>query len=154
MPVLAVQLYDFVLAVHIAAVVIAFGATFAYPIIHAAVRRDPAGLAWFRRVQLVLARRLISPGLLIVILAGLYLASKRHAFDEFWVQWSLAAALVIGGVEGAFMIPRYRRLIEGAEADPAAAEHAKTSKQVTAVGAFLGLLVVITIFVMVTKPFS
>jgi hypothetical protein len=154
MPVLAVQLYDVILFVHIAAVVIAFGVTFAYPIIFTAARRDPEGLAWFHRMQVRLGRRLIYPGLAVIILAGIYLASKRHAWDEFYVQWSLGAAIVIGALGGSFMLPRERKLAELAEAGPSAPEYERIGKQTGIVGSLMSLLVLITVFVMTVKPFS
>jgi uncharacterized membrane protein len=151
---LAVQLYDVVLFVHIAAVVIAFGVTFAYPVIFVAARRDPTGLAWFHRMQVRLGQRLIYPGLAVIIIAGIYLASKRHAWDEFWVQWSLGAALVIGALGGSFMLPRERKLAEMAEADPASSEYQALGQKVGTVGALMSLLVLVTVFVMTVKPFS
>ncbi len=154
MSLLAVELYPVIRAVHIAAVVIAFGVTFAYPVIFVAARRDPSGLAWFHRMQVRLGRTIIYPGLAVVILAGIYLTSKGNYWKEFWVQWSLGAALVIGAVGGSFMLPRERKLAELAEADPASAEYQALGKKVGIVGSLMSLLVLITIFVMTAKPFS
>lgn len=150
----AITLYSVVLGVHIAAVVIAFGVTFAYPVIFAAARRDPDGLAWFHRMQTRLGHRLILPGLGVVILAGIYLATKGHYWKEFWVQWSLGAALVLGAVGSAYMTPRERRLAELAAQDPQGAEYQALGKQVGIVGSLLSLLVLVTVFVMTLKPFS
>lgn len=154
MPPSAITLYSVVLAVHIAAVVVAFGVTFAYPIVFTTARRDPSGVAWFHRMQVRLGRRLIYPGLAVVILAGIYLASKGHYWKEFWVQWSLGASLVIGAVGGSFLLPRERKLAELAERDPSSEEYAALGKQVGITGSLLSLLVLVTVFVMTAKPFS
>src|SRR5437899_9684799 len=92
------------------AVVIAFGVTFAYPIIFAVgARRDPRSLALLHRVEYTIERWLINPGLLVVILAGIYLASDGHHWSEFFVQWGLAASVVIGALVGSVMIPTAKR---------------------------------------------
>ena len=72
----AVTFADFVLALHILAVVVAFGVTFAYPIFAlVGGRMDPRAMPWFHRMQQAIGRRLINPGLAIVLIAGIYLAS-------------------------------------------------------------------------------
>src|ERR1035438_1115158 len=112
----AASLYEVVLAVHIMAVVVAFGVTFAYPIMFAvAARHDPRGLPLMHRVEYTIERMLINPGLLLVILAGAYLASKGHHWSEFYVQWGLGAAIVIGGLVGSVMIPTSKRAAKIAE---------------------------------------
>ncbi len=157
----AVAFWQVILALHIVAVVAAFGVTFAYPVIFAVgSRMDPRAIPWFHRVQIQVARRLLNPALLVVVLAGVYLASKLHQWHAFYVQWGIGVAIVIGGLEGAFMIPRERRLAELAEADIEragggevtwSAEYEKLGRQVGTVGALMGLLVVITIYLMTVQ---
>jgi hypothetical protein len=114
----AVSFYQVVLAVHIAAVVVAFGVTFAYPIIFAVVAKaDPRALPALHRAELAVGQRLITPGLGIVVVAGIYLASKLHVWSAFYVQWGLGAAIVLGALGGMFFTPTAKRLIELAERD-------------------------------------
>src|SRR5664279_2191327 len=88
MPIPAVTFYSVVLAIHIMAVVVAFGVTFAYPIIFAvAARHDPRSLPVLHRIAYTVERLLVNPGLLLVLLAGIYLASKGHHWSDFFVQW-------------------------------------------------------------------
>lgn len=154
-----------VLGVHIAAVVVAFGVIFAYPIVVPLVRRtDPRALPTVHRAQRVMGQRLISPGLVVVIVAGLYLAGKQRAFGEFWVWWALGAALLIGGIGGAVMAPAERRLSELARRDIDAAEDAggptlsaeyeALARRHSIASALLSLLVVVTVLDMTIKPFS
>jgi hypothetical protein len=76
---LAVSFFEVVLALHIMAVIIAFGVTFAYPIMFAVgARTDPRSLPVLHRIEYTIERRLTNPGLLIVLIAGIYLASKLH----------------------------------------------------------------------------
>jgi uncharacterized membrane protein len=60
----AASLFDWILAVHIMAVVVAFGVTFAYPIMFAvAARSDPRSLPLMHRIEYTVERLLLNPGL-------------------------------------------------------------------------------------------
>jgi hypothetical protein len=166
----AVAFSDLVLGAHILAVVLAFGVTFAYPLFGiVGARMDPSAMPWFHRMQQVVGRRLINPALLIVLLAGIYLASHLHQWGTTYVQWGLAAVVVLGGLEGGFMIPREGKLADLAERDLADAavpgagpgtraatvtfgpEYGALLKRVAIVSAVMQLIVVITIFLMATR---
>jgi hypothetical protein len=154
----AVAFQEIVLAIHIAAAVVAFGVTFAYPLVFAVgARMDPRAMPWFHRVQTIIGQRLISPGLLVVLIAGIYLASKEHMWHAFYVQWGLAAAIVIGALGGVFFSPNERKLAELAERDLAAAgsgpvtwsaEYQALLNRVRIVGAGVSLLVLVTVYLM------
>jgi hypothetical protein len=157
----AVAFYEVVLALHIIAVVIAFGATFAYPVIlSTVVRADRRALPAVYRAAHAISQRVISPGLLAVVILGAYLASKLHLWHAFFVQWGLGVVLVIGAVEGMYVGPREKRLVAVAEADISAAgpggevvqsdAHRSLLRSVGAVGALVDLLVLITIYFMAT----
>ncbi len=160
MPTPAVAFYEVVLALHIAAVVVAFGVTFAYPIIFAIVaRQDPRALAALHRAEIVVGQRLIMPGLAVVIVAGIYLASKLEVWSTFYVQWGLGVAIVLGGLSGLFFTPTARRLAELAERDTAtpgdgaiavSAEYQALAQRLARVGALASLLVLVTIYFMAT----
>jgi hypothetical protein len=157
----AVAFYEVVIALHILAVVFAFGATFAYPVIFAVAGKHPRALPAFYRAIHAISQRVISPGLALVVIFGIYLASKLHLWSSFFVQWGLAVAVVIGAVEGMYLGPREKRLIAISEADVAAAgaegevvqsaEHRSVANQVAIAGALMDLLVVLTIYFMVTR---
>ncbi len=162
MPIPAVTFYDIVLAVHIMAVVVAFGATFAYPIIFSVgARSDPRSLPVLHRIAYTVERMLVNPGLLLVLIAGIYLASDGHHWSEFFVQWGLTAVVVIGAVVGVVMIPASKRAQELAERDIAAsgdgpielsAEYQAVVRRLSTVGSLLSLLVLVTILFMAIKP--
>jgi hypothetical protein len=160
MPPLAVAFVEIVLALHIMATVIAFGVTFAYPIINAAVERaDPRALPSLYRAQHIVGTRLIGPALGIVVLAGIYLASKEHEWGTFYVQWGLGASIVLGALGGLFFTPIERRLSELASRDVAAAadgtvtlsaEYRAAARRLAQVGAASSVLVLVTIYFMAT----
>lgn len=155
----AVAFYEVALALHIIAVVFAFGATFAYPVLLGAVTKaDPRALPALYRALHAISQRVIMPGVAAIVVFGIYLASHLHLWDTFFVQWGIGVSIVIGAVEGMYLGPREKRLIEAADRDVAAAggsevafgaEHDSLVRQVGGVGALMDLLVVITIFFMV-----
>lgn len=161
MLVTAVAFWQIILAVHIIAVVVAFGVVFAYPLfILVGGRMDPRAMPWFHRMQQTLTRRLISPGLGVVLLAGIYLASKLDQWHAFYVQWGLGIAVVLGGLAGMFFAPREGKLAELAERDIAAAgegsvqwseEYLALRTRVGAVGGLTALLILITIYFMTVQ---
>ncbi|MGH2864571.1 MAG: hypothetical protein ACRDJX_04910 [Solirubrobacteraceae bacterium] len=155
----AVVFYEVVLAVHVMAVVVAFGVTFAFPILFAvAGRHDPRSLPILHRIEYTLERVLINPGLALVVIAGVYLASKGHYWSEFFVQWGLGVALVIGALVGSVMIPGAKRAQTLAARDVAAGgdgkaelseEYRALARRLSSVGGLLSTLVLITILFMV-----
>ena len=162
----AVTFYDVVLWVHITAVVLAFGPTFAYPVFLAvAERTDPRSLP-------VVARGIIAWDaigrvlLVLILLAGIYLIADSPAWElsDFYVSWGFLAVIVVGGLSGAYFTPKTRQLIEIAERDIAAstasggdvklsAEFQALNGQVAKVGTAAGILILLTIYVMTAKPF-
>ena len=154
----AASFSDVILAIHILAVVVAFGVTFAYPIFVVwGGRQDPRAMPWLHRVQQRIGQRLISPGLGVVLLAGIYLASHEHQWSKFYVGWGLAAVVVIGAIEGGFMVKNEGRIADIAARDVAAAgdgdvvwssEYEGLLRRLGAVGALLDLIVVVTVLFM------
>jgi hypothetical protein len=160
--ILAASFYDVVLAVHIAAVAFAFGATFAYPVLLGTITKaDSRALPALYKALHAISTRVIMPGLALVLIAGIYLASDAKLWSEFFVQWGLGVVVVIGAVEGMVLSPNERRLCEVADRDLAAsgdgafapsAEHDALVRKVGGVGALMDLLVLLTILFMAVKP--
>lgn len=159
---LAVTAYDVVLAVHIMAVVFAFGATLAYPVLLGTITKaDSRALPALYKALHAISTRVIMPGLAVVVICGIYLASDHKLWSAFFVQWGLAAVVVIGAVEGMFLSPREKRLVEVADRDLGAsgdgpfqpsAEHDALVKRIGATGALMDLIVLLTILFMAIKP--
>jgi hypothetical protein len=157
----AVAFWQVILAVHIAAVVVAFGVTFAYPLIIAlGTRLDPRALPWFHQLQVRVGQRLISPGLLVILLAGIYLASKLHQWGQFYVQWGLGVTILLGALGGLFYSPNERKLADLAERDVKAAgdREVRLSEEYFAlrrryqIGAWGGpLLILVTVYLMTVQ---
>ncbi|MBB4661481.1 DUF2269 family protein [Conexibacter arvalis] len=151
--------YAIVLFVHIAAAIVAFGVTFVYPIIDGVARRlDPRSLAAVHESQIQIARKLVTPAAMLVLIAGVYLAADRWSdFSSGWWSGGFAILIVILGIEHAVMIPLERRLRDRAALDAQgggtlSAEYGQLSRQHALFSAGVSLLVVIAVFLMVVKP--
>jgi len=159
---IAATLYEYVLALHIIGVLLAFGWTFALPIMFAyAARQEPRGLPLLHRLEVRISRLMLNPALVVILGAGIYMASDQHHWSEFFVQWGLAVIVVIGGVVGAIMIPAAKRAAEVADHDLASytggefassEEYRGLVRRLNLAGSALWILVLATIVIMVVKP--
>src|SRR4051812_44620537 len=110
---LALTFFNVVLAVHVMAVVAAFGVTFAYPVFVPWLRRThPEAMPAVHDSRDRIGKVLMGPGLLVVLLAGVYLASKADVWSESWVSVPLIILVIIGGLSGMFFAPNERKLGE------------------------------------------
>jgi hypothetical protein len=171
MPVVpAVAFADFVVALHILSAVVGFGVIFAFPLMFASASRlDPSVLPWLFGARQRAGRLLINPGLLVLVLAGIYLASDEHQWGAFYVQWGIAAAVVLGALEGSLVIRGSGRLAALAERDlsttavPAGGqrrsatwspEYLAAYRRVSGAGTLMALIVIVTVFLMATHAGS
>lgn len=159
---IAVLFYDVVVFVHVAAIVIAFGITFTYPLIgpHFAEKRRKAAPAWFE-LDAKIGSRIIMPAATVALLAGSYLATDRDYWDQTWVTVPATILVVLLGLGGAFFIPTERKLAAVAERDVAAAgegevvwseEFTGLNRRLAIVGGLANLLILVALFFMVVKP--
>jgi uncharacterized membrane protein len=151
---LAVAFYDVVLWIHITAVITAFGALFAYPVFLAVNARAPLGQrADFHRLQIAFSKRVTGPVIVVILLAGAYLATDGKQWDEPWVGISLVMLIVIAGLGATVLRRSEERLAEAAETgdEPGYGRALGTARTWTLVTI---ALIVVTIFVMTAKPFA
>jgi len=161
--VLAVTSYDFSVFLHVTAVVVGFGATFAESITFpVAMMMDKRHLPYVHRLQRAINQWLAGPALLVILATGFYQVSD-HDLDlgEFWLSGALTIVIVIAALQGGYFIPEDRKLQEMAERDIAASgageialseEYQRRGRREGIVGGLTGLLIVIAIYLMVTKP--
>lgn len=150
-----VSFYNLVLFVHISAAIVAFGVTFAYPLVFALGRRteNAQHLVFWHRIQARLGQWLITPAATVVLLAGLYLAADGpYDFGEPFVGAGILIIVLILGVGGAYLGPRADRLVELATQDPTSPEYLRLATAVERVGSALSALALIAVFLMVVKP--
>lgn len=165
MPTAALTTYPVVLALHIIAVIAAFGLPLAYPLLMPYVRRHhPRAMPGLHDVQHRLNQRLTGPGTVLILLFGAYMASKAHLWSKVWVDVPLGILVLIGALGGAVIVPASRRLADLARADVEGAgvggevtfgpEYALLYGRYMAAEILLGVLVLTAIFFMAAKPFG
>jgi hypothetical protein len=150
----AVFFWQVVLAIHVIFVV-------AYPVIAiAADRLDRRSAPLLHRVRALIGRSLVNPGLLVVLAAGIYLASDLHQWHVFYVQWGIAAIVILAGVEGGFVIRQSAKLADLAQRDIDAAaggepawspEYESARGRSDQINAAMAVLVLVTCFFMVVQ---
>jgi uncharacterized membrane protein len=159
----AVTGYEISLFLHISAVVIGLGATFAESIMFpVAMKLDKRHLPYVHRLQLAINQWLATPALVVILATGFYQVSDADLdFGDFWLSGTFAIVIVLGGLIGAYFIPADRRLGPMVAREIAAAgdrevvlsdEYQRRARMEGIVGAIAGVLVVVAIYLMVTKP--
>jgi hypothetical protein len=159
----SISAYTISIWIHVSAAVVGFGATFAgavaFPL---ALRAYPRHLPFVHHLSLAINRRLATPALVVVILTGFYQVSKGNwKMSSFWISATLLIAIVLGGLIGAYFVPTDKKLAALAERELAGAgdgpytpseEYTRLSQREGTLGAVAGVLIVVALFLMITKP--
>jgi uncharacterized membrane protein len=147
------------LFVHVMAVVLTFGPTYGFAFfIGAAEERSPASVpAVLRGIQKI-DRYLVSPGLIVILLGGIYLLIDGHiSAGGAFVSVGFVAIVILFGMAHGFFRPNTQRALELAERDLAgggalSGEYETVAKRLETGGKIAGVIVAITIFFMVVQP--
>lgn len=155
----AITGYTIGVFVHISAVVVAFGVTFAYPVFLAmAERSSPQSLPTVYRAMMRADRLILTPGMVVVLLAGLYLITDAGiSFAEPFVSAGFLAIIILFGMAHGYFLPRNRQALSLAERDLAAGEslseeYRAVSRQIAIGGMIASTVILLAIFFMVVKP--
>lgn len=160
----AVAFYDVVVWIHIVAVMIGFGPTFAYAMF-AAVAAGQGLRASLAVEQATLRWNMTGTtyGMVVILLTGLYLAGDDWSFGDFFIGWGIVAILVLFGIVHGYFLPRERKLIALLEEEADAAGGDTTisrsepasalDREIAKMGIVAGLAIIVTIYVMTAKPF-
>ena len=163
MPIAEVQFYDVVVWLHISAVVVGLGATFAYGVfIAVATKSAPRAVPGVIAGIQATTRMLVIPGLLLIAATGVYLTIDRWEFSDFFIAWGIVAAVVLFAMGPAVFGPNQDKALEAAEQDIERAgsgpvefgpEFNRASGVLGKAGPLAGILVILTVYVMAAKPF-
>jgi uncharacterized membrane protein len=165
MTTIAVTFYNVVVWLHVSAVVLAFGPTFAFGIYVAlAQRKYPRAIPAVLEAQTMITRSFVTIGGILILITGIYLASQLGwEFSDFFVIWGLLAIFALLGLAHGFFLPNDTRALRAAKRDIEAAgptedvelgrEFNDFSGRSARMGPIAGLIVILTIYVMAAKPF-
>jgi uncharacterized membrane protein len=159
----AITGFEISLFLHITAVVVGFGATFAEALLFpVAQKMGVKYLPFVHQLQIAINQRLATPAMVIILITGIYQVSDADlSFGDFWISASLVIVIALGGLLGGYFIPTDRKLRAQVEREIAAANggevilspsYRAAAKTEGMIGALAGLLVVAAIFLMVVKP--
>jgi len=162
-PALAATSYDYSLFLHITAAVVGFGTTFAESITFpVAMKLDKRHLPYVHRLQRTINTYFALPALVVILATGFYQVGDRDwDLGKPWLSISLALVAVIAVLNIAYFIPQDRKLEAMVSRELAAAgdgevvlshEYQRAGRIEGIVGASTGLMLVVIIFLMVTKP--
>jgi uncharacterized membrane protein len=155
--------YTAILFFHILSAIVAFGATFAYPLIDAVTRRvDVRALPTWDEVRRQIGLRIITPAAIVLLGTGIYLAADR--WKDAGSGWFTAAGIIVIALLGlghGVLNPTARKMRDQGRADIEAGtmRNGRLSEAYEALarremifGLLATLLVVVALFLMVVKP--
>ena len=150
------SLYELVLAVHVVAVLAAYGAPLVYPLLIPYLRRHHrAALPGVHAAQYWLNTRVAPPASVTIVAAGSYMGFDQGLWSEAWLITGLALFAIISLVGLVVIVPSTRRLAELAQdggVGPGGAYDGEYRRYMTT-EVTLGVLVVAAVFTMAAKPF-
>ncbi len=162
---LAIRFYDVVVWLHVAAIIVAFGVTFVYPLLLSRLTRAaPESLPGVFAAMSWIGRAVITPAMVVALLAGIYLATDAEVWDRTWVAVPLVILIILFGMGGAFFSPTEHKLAALATRDVAedraagrpitfSAEYQAMFRRLVTGGLVASTLVLIALYFMVVKPF-
>jgi ABC-type amino acid transport system permease subunit len=163
MVVAEVQFYDVIVWLHVSSVVVGFGPTFAFGLYLALARsKYPRSMPAILDAQCTISRTMVTIAALVILASGIYLAADRWEFSDFFVIAGLVAIVILMGMVHGFFVPNEVRAREVAERDIEAAgpgevkfsdEFERRMRGSAIAGPIAGLIVILTIYFMTTKPF-
>src|SRR3954469_1153128 len=111
MTVTAITTYNFSVFLHVTAIMVGFGSTFALaattPV---ALKLDPRHLPYVHQLELVLNRFFATPALVIVLATGFYQAHRANwPLGDACLSATLAIVIVVGGIMGAVFMPTAKK---------------------------------------------
>lgn len=163
---LAVTNYEFSMFIHLTAVMVGFGSTFAEAVMFpVAMKMSPRHLPYVHRLQLTLNQFFALPALVIVAGTGIYqMAEGNWDYGDLWVSGTLTIVVILAIVLLGYFIPADRKLLPMIEHEIAAAgdgeiklsdlsdEYQRKGRMEGIVGSITGLLLILAVYLMVTKP--
>lgn len=151
---LAATLFTWLKFLHVFLAIVAVGFNVSYGIWISRAAREPEHEAFTLRTIKLLDDRFANPSYVLLLLSGLGMVVVGDLdLSTFWlwaalVLWGILAALGFG-----VYTPTLRQQIRALEADGAQSQRFQTlARRGQVVGAILGVIVVLILFLMVTKP--
>ena len=149
-----------VLFLHVLGAIIVIGPSFAFPLIAGQARRSPQNSHFAALVTDVIERKIIIPGAIVQGITGVLLIIALGADLTSppwrWLIVGIVLYLIAIGYAVAVQAPTVAKMVELTKTPPGpegpSPELLATAKKAQRGGMFLGLLIVVIVFLMVVKP--
>jgi uncharacterized membrane protein len=145
--------------IHVTAALVGFGSTFAEAVtFQVAMKLDKRHLPYVHKLQLFINQRLATPALVVILVTGFYQVSEGNwSMGDAWISLTLLIVIVLGGLLGGYFIPTDRKLYDQVSKELAAGgelsqDYLAAVRREGVFGAITGVLIVIALFLMITKP--
>lgn len=139
--------------VHVFTAIVAIGGATGWSLVQRLAMRDPTHLAFAVRSSRLLDRFLFGPGLLALLITGLWMAVTNWSLALFWVRAALVIVVIVLILMYAVVGPNLGRLVHVLDSEgPASPKRQQPERMSYLAGAVSSLLIVVLIWLMVIKP--
>lgn len=147
--------YDLLKYVHVLMAIVAVGFNASYAIWLPRAARSPEHLAYVLRGVKILDDRFANPAYAVLLVTGLTMVLTTPGLDltTFWILVALILYVLTVVLAAAVFTPTLRRQIQTLDAEgPDSARYQALARRSRVSGIVLGVIVVVIVFLMVTKP--
>ena len=147
-------MYNFLIFIHVFAVIAMLGPTYALPAIMK-LRGDPPSVGVLRAEHVI--ARFATWGLVVILVTGIGLISEspfvKHRFgDAHWLHLGIALFVVLAGLGTGYAAPRMRKAVTAGQAGDTAEVRRLLDPLDKIVGPILGILTAVIVYLMIVKP--
>jgi uncharacterized membrane protein len=146
-------LYLTVKFVHVLVAIVAVGSSAGSSLWLRLALRSPAHLPFALRTAKFLDEVLTRPGLIVLLVTGLWMAASHWTLALLWVRSALILVAIVLVLLYLVVGPLLQRLIRVAEVDGVASSRwARIERGFEVAGGASGLIIIVVVWLMVTKP--
>jgi uncharacterized membrane protein len=139
--------------VHVVGAIVALGANVTYAVWLRAAGRDRDRLVFAIRTIRVLDRMVANPAYIVLLLTGVGMVLLGHfSFETGWIAVSLVLYVGVAVIGISLFAPAVRRQLAEAEHDPTSDAYRAAASRSNALGVLTIAIVLVIVFLMVTKP--
>lgn len=139
--------------VHVFVAILAVGSSAASSLWLRLAVRSPTHLPFALRSAKFLDERLTRPGLIVLLITGLWMAASRWTLALFWIRAAIGLVLLVLVLLYVIVGPLMGRMIRVADSEGLASRNwARLSRLFELVGGGSGLIIIVIVWLMVTKP--
>ncbi|MGH2734142.1 MAG: DUF2269 family protein [Actinomycetota bacterium] len=147
-------LYEFLKFLHVVLAIVAIGANATYGLWLARAAREPEHTAYALKGIKILDDKIANPAYALLLVTGFAMVIESDIpMDTFWIAAALVLFVILVVLALVGYTPTLRKQIAAVEAGRLDSdEYRALSKRGSVLGAVLGVLVIVIVFLMVTKP--